>query len=330
MDFKQIVGNEKLIEHLQMAIRMDKVSHAYIFHGEDGVGKNLMADCFSAALECEEGGISACGHCKSCLQAASKNHPDIIRVNHEKSVISVDDIRIQLNSDILIKPYSSRKKIYIIDEAEKMNEQAQNALLKTLEEPPDYAVILLLTNNSSRFLPTILSRCITLDFKPVSKEKIKAYLMERCQIPDYQAELSAEFSAGNLGKAILYASSQDFGEVKEEVVHILKYIGEMSHQELLEALKYFCEKKQAMEECLDLMVLWFRDVLLYKAAKDVNHVLYKKELTEIRNQAKVISFEGLNEILEAISKLRLRLKANVNFEVAAELMLLTIQDYLKT
>mgnify|MGYP001056566049 CR=1 FL=1 len=329
MDFKQIVGHEKLIEHLQNAIRMDKVSHAYIFNGEDGVGKNLMANCFSMALECEEGGVCACGHCKSCLQAISGNHPDIIRVNHEKSVISVDDIRLQLNSDILIKPYSSRKKIYIVDEAEKMNEQAQNALLKTLEEPPEYAVILLLTNNSSRFLPTILSRCITLNFKPVAKEKIKTYLMEQYQIPDYQAELSAEFSAGNLGKAILYSSSEEFGEIKDEVVHILKYLREMEYQELLEALKYFSEKKQAMDECLDLMVLWFRDVLIFKATRDANRVLYKKELSEIRSQARVISFEGLNEILEAISKLRLRLKANVNFEVAAELMLLTIQDYLK-
>lgn len=329
MNFKQIVGHEKLIEHLQNAIRMDKVSHAYIFNGEDGVGKNLTADCFAAALQCEEQGINACGHCKSCMQAASGNHPDILRVSHEKSVISVDDIRTQLNSDIQIKPYSSRYKIYIVDEAEKMNEQAQNALLKTLEEPPEYAVILLLTNNRSRFLPTILSRCVALDFKPVPKAKIKTYLMEQCQIPDYQAELSAEFSAGNLGKAIQYASSEEFGMIKDEVIHTLKYMGQMEHQELMEVLKYFSEKKQAIDECLDLMVLWFRDVLIFKATKDANRVLYKKELSDISGQARLVSFEGLNEMLEAIEKFRLRLRANVNFEIAAELMLFTIQDHLK-
>lgn len=114
--------------------------------------------------------------CHSCKQAAGKNQPDIIYVSHEKpNTISVDDIRTQLNNDIVIKPYSSKHKIYIVDEAEKMNQQAQNALLKTIEEPPAYAVILLLTTNAESFLPTILSRCVTLNLKAVPDEKIKNF-----------------------------------------------------------------------------------------------------------------------------------------------------------
>lgn len=329
MDFSKIIGHERIIEHLQNAIQMQKISHAYIFNGEDGCGKNKMADCFAAALQCEQGGICACGTCKSCIQAASGNHPDIIRVNHEKAVISVDDIRKQINSDILIKPYSGKYKIYIVDEAEKLNEQAQNALLKTIEEPPEYAVILLLTNNSNQLLPTILSRCVLLNFKPLPKEVVKKYLMEECKIPDYQAELSAVFSAGNLGKAIRYASLQEFTETKDEIIHLMKYLEDMELNEMMEALRYFSEKKASMDECIDLMVLWFRDVLMFKATKDVNLVLYKEQINDIRKLAQNVSFEGIEEIIRALDKLRIRLKANVNFDIAVELLLLTIQDNIK-
>ena len=131
--FKDIVGNEQIIEHLQNAISMGKVSHAYIINGPQLSGKMMIAEAFARALQCEKEGTDGCGECKSCHQADDHNHPDIIYVSHEKpNNISVDDIRTQLNNDIVIKPYSSKYKIYIVDEAEKMNQQAQNALLKTI------------------------------------------------------------------------------------------------------------------------------------------------------------------------------------------------------
>ena len=106
MKFQDIVGQEQITGHLQNAIRMGKVSHAYIIQGEAGSGKKLLADTFATTLQCEEGGIEPCGHCQSCKQAVSGNHPDIRRVTHEKASIGVDDIRLQLNNDILVKPYS--------------------------------------------------------------------------------------------------------------------------------------------------------------------------------------------------------------------------------
>ena len=145
----------------------------------------LLASAFAQTLQCEKGGVEPCGTCHSCVQAQSLNQPDIIRVTHEKpNSIGVDDIRDQLCSDILIRPYSSPWKIYIVDEAEKMTVQAQNALLKTIEEPPAYGMVLLLTENSQSFLPTILSRCVTLKLRPVKDEQIRKYLMEelRCRI----------------------------------------------------------------------------------------------------------------------------------------------------
>ena len=171
--FKDVIGHAHLIEHLQSAISMGKVSHAYIFDGEKGSGKNFLADIFAAALQCENSEIEPCGSCTSCKQAEGRNHPDIIRITHEKpNTISVDDIRQQLCGDIMIKPYKGPYKIYIVDEAEKLNVQAQNALLKTIEEPPAYAVIMLLTTNAESFLPTILSRCVTLHCKPVKDSMV--------------------------------------------------------------------------------------------------------------------------------------------------------------
>ena len=133
--FSDILGNEQVIGHLQNAIQMDKVSHAYILNAPQSAGKMMIAEAFASALQCEKKGVEPCGECHSCKQAASHNQPDIIYVQHEKpNTIGVDDIRTQINQDIAVKPYSSPYKIYIVDEAEKMNVQAQNALLKTIEE----------------------------------------------------------------------------------------------------------------------------------------------------------------------------------------------------
>ena len=155
--FKDIVGNEQIIEHLQNAIALGKVSHAYILNGPEKSGKMMIAEAFAMALQCEGEGERPCLNCRSCRQAMDHNQPDIIYVTHEKpNTLSVADIRSQLVNDVDVKPYSSRYKIYIVDEAE-------NALLKTIEEPPAYAVIILLTTNADAFLPTILSRCVVLN-----------------------------------------------------------------------------------------------------------------------------------------------------------------------
>lgn len=326
MDFSKVIGHEKIIEHLQTAISQEKVSHSYIFNGEDGSGKKMLAGIFAKTLQCEVHENHPCNTCKSCLQADSGNHPDIIWVTHEKASIGVDDIRVQLNNDISIKPYSALHKIYIIDEADKMTEQAQNALLKTIEEPPEYAIIILLTDNVNRLLPTILSRCVTLNLKAVDSELMKAYLMKEHAIPDYMAELSAKFSRGNVGTAIRYASSENFVNSKEAVLHLLKYIDDMELYEIVESIKQFSENKLEINDYIDLMLLWYRDILMFKVTKDANLLLYKNEYKYISQQASKRDYEGIENIINAMDKAKMRLKANVNFEIAIELMLLTIKE----
>ena len=205
--FDHIIGHSDVVEHLKNAMKMDKVSHAYIFNGEKGCGKKTLAREFAKALQCQGEGERPCGQCQSCRQADGHNQPDIIEVSHDKpNTIGVDDIREQVVGDVQVRPYSSPYKVYIIPEAEKMNQQAQNALLKTIEEPPEYVVILLLTTNAASFLPTILSRCVMLNMKPASDELVRHFLMEHVQIPDYEADICVAFAQGNIGKAERLAS----------------------------------------------------------------------------------------------------------------------------
>ena len=144
-------------------------------------------------------------------------------MTHEKpNTISIDDIREQINNDIVIKPYSSKYKIYIVPDADMMSVQAQNALLKTIEEPPAYAVILLLTENAEILLPTIRSRCVMLKLRNIKDQLIKKYLMEQMEIPDYKADVCVAFAQGNMGRAIMLATSEHFNEIKEEAVHLLR------------------------------------------------------------------------------------------------------------
>lgn len=325
--FGDIVGQEQIREHLRNAVLTGKISQSYIINGERSSGKEFIAKVFAMALQCEKGGIDPCQECHSCKQALSGNQPDIIRVLHEKpNSISVDDIRTQINNDVAIKPYSSKYKIYIVNEAEKMTQQAQNALLKTLEEPPEYVVILLLTSNLNALLPTILSRCVVLNMKPVADDQIKKYLMDELKVPDYKADICAAFARGNVGKAKTLASSEDFDNVKQEALVLLKNIQDMELYEIVAAIKKISEFKLDINDYLDLFAIWYRDVLLFKATNDANCLIFRDEVQAIKRVADRSSYEGIEKVITALDKAKARLTANVNLDLTMELLLLEIKE----
>ena len=327
--FKDVVGHKNIIKYISSAVQADAVSHAYILNGERGSGKRLLANLFAMSLQCQnraEDG-EACGKCQSCKQVQSGNQPDIIKVTHEKpNTISVDDIRTQVNNDIVIKPYSSKYKIYIIPEADLMSAQAQNALLKTIEEPPEYAVIMLLTENAEALLPTIRSRCVMMKLRNIKDQLVKKYLMEHLHVPDYQAEIDASFAQGSIGRAKEAATSQEFAEMTQNALRILKYANTMEVYELSDAIKSLSEDKQNINDYLDIFQFWFRDVLMFKATQEIDNLVFKQEINFIREQAKQRSYENLENILDSIQKTKVRLKANVNFDLAFELLFLTIRE----
>ena len=277
--FKDVVGHKDILKYISSAVENNRVSHAYILNGERGSGKKMLANLFAMTLLCETGDNEPCGKCHSCKQAESGNHPDIIRVTHEKpNSISVDDIRTQVNNTVDIKPYQGPYKVYIIPQADMMTPQAQNAILKTIEEPPSYAVFLLLTENAETLLPTINSRCVMLKLRNIKDTLIKKYLMENLEIPDYKADMCTAFAQGNMGRAIMLANSDHFNEIREEAVQLLKHISEMELNEIVAAVKNISVYKLEITDYLDIIMIWYRDVLLYKATKEIDKVVFKDQL----------------------------------------------------
>ncbi len=325
--FEEILGNEMVKDHFKKAIANHKISHAYILTGEAGMGRKSIANAFAMTLLCEKGGSEPCMSCHSCKQVMSGNHPDLIYVTHEKpGSIGVDDVREQINDTIMIRPYSSYYKIYIVDEAEKMTVQAQNALLKTIEEPPSYAVIILITTNQEAFLPTILSRCVQMKLKPLKDFTIKSYLTQNLHIPEKDADICAAFARGNLGKAIHLSSSDEFRELFQKVMVLVKNVGTMDISMLLDCIREMKEQNFDIGEVLDLMQFWYRDVLMFKVTKDMNLLIFKNEYKMINETGEKVDYAGLEAILAAIDTARTRLNANVNMELAMELLLLTMKN----
>lgn len=326
-NFQNVIGQEHIKEHLQNAISQKKISHAYIIHGERFSGKEFIAKIFAATLQCEKQETEPCGECHSCKQAASGNHPDIIYVGHEKpNSIGVEDVRRQINGDVAIKPYSSVYKIYIINEGEKMTQQAQNALLKTLEEPPVYVVLIILTTNLNALLPTILSRCVILNMRPVRDEQVKEFLKQEMEIPDYKADICVAFARGNIGRAKILAASEEFDNIRNEALGLVKNIRTMELNEVMTAVKKIRDYQMDVNDYLDVLSIWYRDVLLFKATNDANHLIFRDEIQYIRKAADKSDYEGIENILKALESAKSRLRANVNFELVMELLFITIQE----
>ena len=325
--FHDIVGHEKIKEHLQKAIESHRVSHAYILSGEAGMGRKTLAKAFAMTLLCEKSDREPCMQCHSCKQILSGNHPDVIWVTHEKPArLGVEGVRRQINDTILIRPYNGSYKIYMVDEAEKMTAQAQNALLKTIEEPPAYAVIILMTTNQEAFLPTIRSRCVQLALRPLKDPVVSEYLTATMDVPENQADIYAAFARGNLGKAIHLAGSEEFALLYREVLTLLKNIKGMEIPMLLDYIRRLQEDNLDLDECLDFMQLWYRDILMFKVTRDINTLIFKDEYSVVSSLCQKSSYEGLETILKAIEKAKVRLDANVNTDLALELMLLTMKE----
>lgn len=333
MESGRILGQNHIIKHFENAIKLGKISHAYIINGEEGSGKLKLAVHFAKALQChgnnpdnENVNGTFCGECKSCRQTDSGNQPDIKYITHEKTGIGVDEIREQLNDDIVIKPYSSRYKVYIVPDSEKMTVQAQNALLKTIEEPPEYAVIILLTTNADMFLQTILSRCVLLNVRPVKEESIKNHLMATYGVGDYEARVAAAFANGNPGKAVKLATSDDFKDMKSQVVQSIIKLENGGMDVVAEAIKSAGSFKKQMEEYFSLMRIWFRDMLMYKATGTDEGLIFQDDYISIENMEKKCSYYDIDIILKSIEQAERRINSNVNFEATMEVLFLAIKE----
>lgn len=328
---RDILGNDFMKEQLLLAVGSGKISHAYLVTGERGMGKRTFAEALALTLLCEHrsGAEDACLQCPACRKVLGHNHPDVVYVTHEKpDVLSVDDIRLQLNDTIGIRPYEGNWKIYIVGDADKMTQQAQNALLKTLEEPPEYAVILLLSSDPEKLLPTILSRVSRIRLKPRTDGQIRSYLEDHYgdSAEGERLDLSVAFAQGNLGRAIELLTDETFSRWYHEVTGLCRRIHSMDAAELSGAavkLKQLCP---SLPDLLALLRLWYRDLMMYKVTKDMNGLVFCGERKALMELAAVSSYEGIESIMEDIDTCEKRLSANVNPELALELLFLNMKE----
>ncbi len=326
---EDIVGQEEIVQFFRRSIRQNKISHAILLHGEKHSGKHFMARIFAAALCCERGGESPCGECRSCRMAAGNNHPDIVTVQHEKPTsFGVKEIRQGLVDDIAIRPYQADRKVYLIPDASLLTTEAQNAVLKTLEEPPSYAVMILLADNREVLLPTILSRCVSLAVKPVPDALIRGILSKEGSLSGEDMDLSLAFGRGRIGRAKLIALGGEFQEQLKESIRLLSHAGSLSSTEELAFLKLISENKENAGDFLDLFRSWFRDVLLYKATGDGEALTFLNGRREIMRQSEKLTYSSLREILDGIEETGEALKAGVSGPLSFELLIDRINEKL--
>lgn len=327
MNFKGIVGHEDIIKHFKTSIEMGKVSHAYLINGEIGSGKKTLAKAFATTLQCESKESEPCGTCQSCVQMDAGSHPDVVFVKHEKAnLITVDEVREQILDDICIKPYKSPYKIYIVPDAQYMNVQAQNAILKTIEEPPEYGVIILLTSNLDKMLDTVKSRCIVLNTKPIRERDMLGYLTKELGLTEEKAYFCLDFAQGNLGKAIKLANNDEYAQIVDSVVSVLEHIQDLDVEDLAKAVSNIEEFKLSINDYFDLMMMWYRDALMLKVTGNVDKILFKNQYTALKKQAGMLSYKSIESKIDAIQKAEQRLDVNANFDVTLELLLLTLKE----
>ncbi|MDY0235670.1 MAG: DNA polymerase III subunit delta' [Gudongella sp.] len=323
MEYKDIIGHDLIIKSLKKACENDKISHFYIFEGMDGLGKRSLAKSFAKTLLCEKKEVEACNMCNSCYKFDIATHPDFKEVYPEKDIIKkgqIDELIKFINSS----PFESNKKLIIIDQAHLMNKEAQNGLLKSLEEPPKYIHIILISSDAKNLLPTIRSRGQTIRFYPIEVDKIKYYLVNNLQVKEELAIFLSRLSNGSLGKAILLSESEDFFNRRDWVLELIDALCNKEGFRIFSAVDYFYSNKDFTEEMLQILLLWFRDLAVYKATGDINFVI-NKDKEEFLLKQSFMDFERINDIIEKIEKTSLNIQMNVNFQLSIETMLLKIQ-----
>lgn len=311
MYFENIKGQEFAKKYMINSIKNGKINHAYMFEGIEGVGKETFANELAALL----------------LEGNNlENIPDCIRIKPDGNSIKIAQIR-NLQSDIVIKPHK-KYKIYIIDKAEKMTVEAQNALLKTLEEPPEYAIIILIANNKESLLPTIKSRCEIIKFTPIPLVEIKGYLIGQ-GIESNRASLLSAFSRGSMKKALELASSNDFYEMKEDVQKYIEIIINKNMVEILDIPSQMDKYKSDSIAVLDMMINYFRDIMISKENIGKDMIINADKILFIQNMSNKITYSQVAKIIDIIEDTKVKIKGNCNFSVSIQVMSLNIYEVIK-
>ena len=232
MFLDSFAGNKLAIQVLDRALESERIASAYLFHGPDGVGKSLVALHFAKTLVCREKGTQPCGHCSSCRRVDSGNHPDVhwYKPSGKMRVVRIDEIR-ELIAQTGLKAFEADYKVFIITEADRMMPQAQNAILKTLEEPSGHSVLILISSNPAALLPTIVSRCQEVSFLPIPRDELQNAIEEKWGLGKEEAHLVACLASGSMGSAERLIDRDNLGR-RQVLLGLLAGLAQGSFQEI--------------------------------------------------------------------------------------------------
>lgn len=333
-----VLGNQKILGNLQETLKNDSVGHAYIFEGPDGVGKRETALSFSAMLMCESaqapldntthGGVP-CGKCKSCLLFSEGSNPDFQEIYTEDKSISVDDIR-NILKGLVIRPLYSKYKVIVINDADNMTVQAQNALLKSLEEPPSYVVFVLTVQSSAAMAPTIRSRCQRVLFNKLGRSDILKILEDKYGASRPEWDFIVSYSDGIIGTALELIESPQYFDIREEVFAAVRQLISSEDADVFKIYEIFEAHNDKTEFILRIMLLIFRDIIIYNQTGDSGILINSDKKDMIIENAK-LNLSGLLKCINAIWSANRGLEYNANFQLAIEVMLMKInQEFVKT
>ncbi|WP_139249880.1 DNA polymerase III subunit [Lutispora thermophila] len=328
MDFQDIIGQEVLIQSLRNAIEGDMVANAYIFNGPAGSGKKTVADIFARAINCKDPKYKPCNLCSSCKKTIAKVNPDIIYIRPTGSSIKIEQIR-KLISDISVKSYENIYRVIIVENADSLTSESQDAFLKTLEEPEGNNIFILLTENYNTLLPTIISRCQVYNFNRLNKEDMKAVLTRLGFTDPVEVEIAIQNSNGIIGRAIEMLKNKELESQSRLYEEFLATILRGSRVEILNCSDNLLNSKDDGEKLLGFLLGFFRDILVLKTMDEdyAEHIISKAIDSHIMDSY-VNSFkeEDIFKIIDSIKHIITSMDFNVNYKNSIDSMLLQILE----
>ncbi len=315
MTFDDFRGHETVKHSLLGAILSDRVSNAYVFEGISGVGKKLCAKIFAQALVCC-GENPPCGQCDPCRQAQVGVLPDIIYLKKKtgEASVGVDDIREQIIPEVFIKPRATKRKVFVIEQGDELNDACQNALLKVLEEPPDYVTFIICVTSKEKLLPTVLSRSQSVTFFPLSEEVVTDYVMDNYDIDEKSAKIYARLAQGSIGQAKALAEDSTKYEKIQKATDAVISLKKKSVT-IREVVEYLTEEKENIAEILQYFMTFLRDCVLIKSDME-QQVVFADKISEIRVFVSDIPKARLISAFDKLCDLNVRLKQNLNFNAS--------------
>jgi DNA polymerase-3 subunit delta' len=322
MSFQEIIGHDKQIEYLRNAMRNGRLTHAYLFLGKEGIGKKLVALNLAKTLNCPRGNEDSCDECPSCLKIDSLHHPDVLLVRPQGQWVRIDQIR-DLQRELKHKPYEGKKRVCILARSERMRQEAANALLKILEEPPLHTMLILIATNADLMLPTITSRCQRVPFDPLPLERTTEIVRSRLGLEREEAHILASLADGSLGKALQMDLDFVLG-MRREIIGKIIALPSYGAGQILGLAEKLATGNDDLPMLLTMIHAWYRDLLTYREGGKGAQLINVDLSDEIQRAAPGTDTPSLIHRMEVIQETLWNLDRNANRQITLEAMLLDL------